>query len=276
MSSLFIITGASRGFGRSIAQAIASQDHHDQASEIMLLGRNMQGLQETERIVQKLNPTLKTSTHTVDFSSPTATTTFQSLLPPPNTYASVYLIHNAGSLGPLLRARELGTSPNATEEKLRSEMQVNILSPVLLTGVFLRWFTPTMTTTTTTQKGPTKVWVVNISSLAAIQPFDCWSLYALSKAARDMYFKNLALEEGLLVENKGRVKVLNYAPGPLDTDMQKQIREEMPDVELKGVFKEMHEEGKLVDPLDSAKVLLDLLIKERYVKGEHVDYYDVK
>lgn len=41
-----------------------------------------------------------------------------------------------------------------------------------------------------------------------------WSLYCSAKAARDMLFKVLALEEA------GTVQVLNYAPGPLDNKMQ--------------------------------------------------------
>lgn len=48
--------------------------------------------------------------------------------------------------------------------------------------------------------------VVNISSLCALQPFRSWGLYCTSKAARDMMFKVLALEEP-------DVRVLSYSPG---------------------------------------------------------------
>lgn len=48
--------------------------------------------------------------------------------------------------------------------------------------------------------------VVNISSLCALQPFKGWALYCAGKAARDMLFQVLALEEP-------NVRVLNYAPG---------------------------------------------------------------
>jgi sepiapterin reductase len=119
-----------------------------------------------------------------------------------------------------------------------------------------------------------------------LQPFDCWSMYCTGKAARDMYFKSLALEEHLIESETSqtseppkipRVKVLSYAPGPLDTDMQKEIREQMPETSsgLRKVFKEMHEEKKLVDPLESAKKLVGLLVEGKFVKGEHVDYFDV-
>ena len=76
--------------------------------------------------------------------------------------------------------------------------------------------------------------VVNVSSLCAVQAFDSWGIYCAGKAARDMYHAVLAQEltkqaaatvEGTAGGVSGRkMLVLNYAPGPLDTDMQKEIR----------------------------------------------------
>ncbi len=54
--------------------------------------------------------------------------------------------------------------------------------------------------------------VVNVSSLMALRAQETWSLYCSGKAARDMFFQVVAEEE------KG-VTVLNYAPGPVLTDM---------------------------------------------------------
>lgn len=48
--------------------------------------------------------------------------------------------------------------------------------------------------------------VVNISSLCALQPFKGWGLYCAGKAARDMLYQVLAVEEP-------SVRVLSYAPG---------------------------------------------------------------
>lgn len=66
----------------------------------------------------------------------------------------------------------------------------------------------------------TKLEIVNVSSLAAVMSFESWGYYCAGKAARDMFHKTIALEH----VNDG-VVVINYAPGPLDTDMQKEIRE---------------------------------------------------
>ena len=89
--------------------------------------------------------------------------------------------------------------------------------------------------------------------------------------ARDMFHRSLALECP-----PDRLRVLNYAPGPMDTGMQRQIREEMPDdSELKRQFREMFSEGRLVNPKDSARRLVRLLRRDQYENGAHVDYYDV-
>ena len=44
------------------------------------------------------------------------------------------------------------------------------------------------------------------------------TLLNTGKAARDIFFDTISKEEP-------DIRVLNYAPGPLDTDMQKQCRE---------------------------------------------------
>lgn len=64
--------------------------------------------------------------------------------------------------------------------------------------------------------------LVNISSLAAIRPFHGWSTYCAVKAARDMLHAVVAVENNPAASH---VHSLNYAPGPLDTDMQALIRE---------------------------------------------------
>lgn len=61
----------------------------------------------------------------------------------------------------------------------------------------------------------TKLTLVNMSTLAALQPFPSWSLYCAMKASREMFFKTLAIER----EQDGNIKVLNYAPGPVDTNV---------------------------------------------------------
>ncbi|EPY87358.1 sepiapterin reductase [Camelus ferus] len=109
--------------------------------------------------------------------------------------------------------------------------------------------------------------VVNISSLCALQPFKGWALYCAGKAARDMLFQVLAAEDP-------SVRVLSYAPGPLDTDMQQLARETSVDPDLREKLQELKTKGKLVDCRVSAQKLLSLLQKDKFKSGAHVDFYD--
>lgn len=86
---------------------------------------------------------------------------------------------------------------------------------------------------------------------------------------------------------------LNYAPGPLDTDMQAEIRDSEtvhpPTREYfrtakkevghirqcyHGICIDVEEQGKLVRPEDSALKCVKILKKGRYESGSHIDYYD--
>jgi hypothetical protein len=53
--------------------------------------------------------------------------------------------------------------------------------------------------------------------------------------------------------------------------MQAQIRTDMPHVPLKAGFSDMHSKGLLVDPQESAKIL----VENDFESGAHIDYYDV-
>ncbi|NWX25441.1 SPRE reductase, partial [Notiomystis cincta] len=110
--------------------------------------------------------------------------------------------------------------------------------------------------------------VVNVSSLCAREPFRSWALYCAGKAARDMMFRVLALEEPA-------VRVLSYAPGPLDTDMQLLARTKTGDAGMRQHFQRMQESGQLLDSSVSAQKLLHLLLEDSFPSGAHVDFYDI-
>ena len=84
-----------------------------------------------------------------------------------------------------------------------------------------------------------RVRVVNISSLLAVKAFPCWGMYSMAKAARDMLHAIVAQEEGADESAPGhqlRFKTLNYAPGPLDTDMQGEVRARLADATQRAMF----------------------------------------
>lgn len=96
-----------------------------------------------------------------------------------------------------------------------------------------------------------------------------------------MFFKALVLE----VEKRNQrltnqeivpsITILNYAPGPLDTNMQKNIREDKNcDKDVSEYFTKLFEEGNLLKPIDSAVKLIKILDDKSFKSGDHVDYYD--
>ncbi|NXP64690.1 SPRE reductase, partial [Chloropsis cyanopogon] len=144
-------------------------------------------------------------------------------------------------------------------EELNAYFSFNISSALCLTSTALRAFGE--------RPGCSRT-VVNISSLCALEPFPSWAPYCAAKAARDMMFRVLALEEPEL-------RVLNYAPGPLDTDMQLLARTRTADPGMRRHFQRLQEEGQLIDSSASAQKLLGLLREDSFPSGAHVDFFDI-
>lgn len=118
--------------------------------------------------------------------------------------------------------------------------------------------------------------VVNVSSLAAIKAFETWGVYCIGKAARDMLIQVIAVEvETTKAASNGTiVKSLNYAPGPVDTDMQAEIRQTATVEEQRAFYTSMFEAGKLVTPSQTSAKLVSILERNEYQSGAHIDFYD--
>lgn len=123
----------------------------------------------------------------------------------PGRYARAILVNNAGSLGHISFATELPSLAT-----LRSEMDFNITSALWLSSRFASIFgarkadvSGGVTDSSDAAAGSggnvglapehasdrSVNVVVNISSLAAVQPFDSWGGYSTGKAARDMFHR---------------------------------------------------------------------------------------
>lgn len=135
----------------------------------------------------------------------------------------------------------------------------NISSVITFNAIFLNLVKPLSTSV--------QCQVINISSLCAITPFKSWGLYCAGKAARDMFFKVLATEEPT-------ISVLNYSPGPLDGEMQAQVRSTSEDDEIRTSFTAMKDEGKLLPIHVSVDKMLQFIHANKFKSGDHVDYYD--
>jgi len=65
-------------------------------------------------------------------------------------------------------------------------------------------------------------------------------MLSTGKAARDMMFLTMALEQP-------HILVLNYAPGPVDTEMQVEARTKTGDPELRTMFQSKHRYFRIIE-----------------------------
>ncbi len=160
-------------------------------STLVLMGRNVEALQAVCSHMQSSNQCTIDSV-AMDLTSPTTvdakmTEILDRFLPAShNNYKRVVLVHNAGVIDPL--------TPTPSLEEAQRSIDINLTSTIAMTSRLMR-HAPGL-----------PLVLVNISSLAALQAFDpAWALYSATKAARELYFKSLALLPN--------IRVLNYAPG---------------------------------------------------------------
>ncbi|NWR80824.1 SPRE reductase, partial [Centropus unirufus] len=249
-----VLTGASRGFGRSLARLLAGR--LGQGSLLLLLARSEEPLAElaTELRATGIRVECVAADLGCQQGMQRAAAALQDVLPtaPPGR---LILLNNAGSLGDISKSFLDLTDP----DEINSYFAFNVTSALCLTSKALRAFGK--------RPGSSRT-VVNISSLCALKPFKNWTLYCSGKAARDMMFQVLALEEP-------DVRVLNYAPGPLDTDMQLLARTKTGDPEMRRYFQSLQESGQLIDCAVSAQKLVNLLEEDTFRSGAHVDFYDI-
>jgi benzil reductase ((S)-benzoin forming) len=140
------------------------------------------------------------------------------------TLRRVGLVNNAANPGLLGPIEHLDT------RRLSEVMAVNFSTPVSLMGAFLRLTAPT-----------TRLRIVNVSSGAAV-------LAAEIEANADR------------TQREGRVSILSYEPGTVDTPMQAHARAQtqstLPSVEL---FVRFNADGRLMPPSAPAAEIADFL-----------------
>ncbi|XP_074721498.1 sepiapterin reductase [Strix uralensis] len=255
-ASACVLTGASRGFGRSLARLLAPR--LGEGSVLLLLARSAEALADLAAELRGGGTGLRVECVAADLGCEQglrrAVAALREVLPaaPPGR---LLLVNNAGSLGDVSKSFLDLTDP----DEINSYFAFNVTSALCLTTTALKAFGA--------RPGSSRT-VVNVSSLCAIKPFKNWALYCSGKASRDMMFQVLALEEP-------DVRVLNYAPGPLDTDMQLLARTKTGDPEMRQFFQSLQESGQLIDCTVSAQKLVNLLEEDTFPSGAHVDFYNV-
>ena len=229
-SQVYVVTGASKGLGRSICEILASKGF-----TVIGIARVSSELSKLENYLQNINSS--SATFPCDLSKEAEINSVAELIV--NNYPIIHgVIHNAGIIGPVGSMFEVDT--NLWNETF----QVNLLAVQQLTKLIHKSMVKAQRCRVTT-----------ISSGAAVNSLESWSAYCSSKAGLEMWTKGLA-DEGA----KYGISAVSVAPGIVDTDMQATIRsvpkEDFPMVER---FIEFHNNGDLVAPDAVAESLYRLM-----------------
>lgn len=252
--AFILVTGASRGIGQTIAVEISR--HLTQDSIIILVARSESGLKETKTQIQEIDKSLTVLTYVADLSKPNIEEyngIFKNIL---NTIDQTDLhfgiiFHNAGLVGSIIQTTDL------TDLTVwREYYDLNLFSVALLNSAFIK----------NLQSVIPQLMSVNITSLCGRAPFTNMAMYGSAKAARELFFKVLAMEEPNII-------VLNYSPGPVDTDMFDNIIEGAQSAEVKLNFKTV-KETSILTTVQTVNKMLGIIEKGDFKSGDTVDYFD--
>ena len=251
----------------------------------------MEGLQQTSDLLSKELPvqikegSIYISKHVIDLADINHLEQgIQTIFQQVDDHASdlildkAILVNNAGSLG------TLGPSYNSNLMDMKRAIDFNVTSSCWLSSYFIRYFCKERRNENETNgRPPPNCLVVNMSSLCGIQPFKTMGVYCAGKAARDMFHSVLAQEEeggGVEEDDKDwerRVKIVNYAPGPVESEMTHELSESTElDSELKEYFTSSLEGKTLIQPMTTASKLVELVMEGTFKSGQHVDFYDLE
>ena len=224
----YIITGASQGLGKALAEATLQQP------DTVVLGVSRRATIEHARYRHQA----------LDFSDLDAVRhNITKLFPAWPDADSLTLINNAGVLG------DIGYAGEQANEHYQFVFDVNLTVPAMLMNTFLSAYSGR----------PVPRTVLNISSGAGRRPTDGWGAYCASKAALDMLSQVVQQEQ----DRRGTgVRIRSLAPGMVDTAMQESIRAtDEQQFSQAQKFAGFHEAGQLVAPAQVAGKIMTWLGK---------------
>ena len=234
---LTLLTGASRGMGRAMAEQLLDAGH-----TLVCIARKTD-----DALAAKAKAGGATLLQwSFDLAAPEAAAErIAGWLAEQDAQAfdSVTLINNAGTVG------RLGPLEKADAADLVQSLRIGLEAPLLLTAAFLR--------ATADWRGVRKV--LNISSGLGRRAMASQAAYCAAKAGMDHFTRCLALDEAPLAHG---AKVCSLAPGVIDTDMQVQLRgadaQAFPD---RANFEQLKSGGQLTSPDEAARRVLAYLAR---------------
>ena len=253
-----VITGASRGFGRCVAESFLSSVATRKPSGVELV---LHARPTSKEQLSSVANQLKASYVSVNLNVRIAvakledgedalkqlSSSFHAEYGEPNV---ALLFNNAG----IFLAGMVSTLPLS---KLADSFAVNASAMAWLAGRFLEAVPEYCAK-----------YVVHITSHAGVLPGKTMGAYCASKAASTMLHKVLALE-------RPDVRVLQFGPGPLKTDMTNTV-------EMQNIIEEFNtnplrkgpQTNIFLEPSFSARKMMDTLLEDKFLSGSHIDIYD--
>ena len=244
MSDTFLVTGASKGLGRSIAISLANS-----GKSVIALARRSPELDALYDSLKQISPNSLivpcdlASTEDISEAVEIIKLGFEHLSG---------IVHNAGTISPIENMLDV------SRDSWYRSVNVNLIGVQDLTQSLKSMIGSESHTR-----------VVTISSGAAKRPIHGWSSYCVSKAGLEMWTRCLA-EEG----DSENISALAIAPGIVDTGMQEEIRHaDESSFPLLQNFIDYYKNGELTNPDDVARKLLPYIVGDL---GQNGDILDVR
>lgn len=247
--AFLLVTGASKGIGAKMAVEVSR--NFRSGSVVVLLARSAEGLEKTKKEVLEANDGVKVITRSMDLTKVNEEDLQGLVEESRGEFELVMMIHNVGTLGDVSKWSKDINDYNYLE----SYFSTNVFTPMILNNFFLKAF-----------PNPQK-FIVNITSKAAIAPFKSFGFYCAGKAAREMFFRVLA-------EESPDVLVLNYSPGPVETDMTVDAQANAVAAETSSMFKNLRDTKTILTTEQTTKKFLEIVAAGKFKSGDHVDFYD--
>jgi NAD(P)-dependent dehydrogenase (short-subunit alcohol dehydrogenase family) len=224
---LYIVTGASRGLGLSLVQALSADP------EARTLAVSRSGLPKPLANVEDLRCDLSVAEGWRVTGEAITRRLGEA------AWQRAVLINNAGMVEPV------GPVERYDLETIERAVGLNLTAPIALMQAFVAGSGSIAARS-----------IINVSSGAGRRPVFGWSCYCATKAGLDMASEVVAIE----AREKGEpLRITSLAPGMMDTAMQGVLRassvEDFPEVHQ---FHARHQQGALVSPDDIAAKLLRL------------------
>jgi NAD(P)-dependent dehydrogenase (short-subunit alcohol dehydrogenase family) len=235
--NVFIVTGASRGLGRAIAEQLLQPGHH-----VLAIARRTEPA--LEALARERGAALTAWPQDLA-DAPAAARRLADWLArqPP---ADAALINNAAALS---EPAPLGDSDL---DDLSQAARVGLEAPLLLSAAFLQ----------ATRGWGTDRRILNISSGLGRRAMAGSASYCAVKAGMDHFSRAVALEEAA---RPGGARIVSLAPGIIDTDMQVQLRSADRSRFPEGAqFEAFKTEGRLDSPAAAAAKVLRFLAREDF------------